>query len=148
MKKTLDEPIQLTEMVVPAFGYEILREEILTDLLGKDAPSILYWAGKRLARKYPLFSIDEIIEFFRNAGWGNLQIDHSKEKEIHFSLTSDLIKRRLETRTNPTFQMEAGFLAEQIQQQKKVYAEAFEHPKKKDGTVIFTVKWDYIPFNS
>lgn len=146
MKKTMDEPIQLSNLAVPAFGYEIIREELLPDLLGKDGPTILYWAGKRLARKYPLFSIDEIYEFFRDAGWGNLQMTNSKEKEITFSLTSELIRQRIEAKTDTTFQLEAGFLAEQITQQKKVYAEAYEHPKKKEGNVIFTVKWDNIPF--
>jgi len=146
MKKIAEEPVQLSDLTVPAFGYEMIREELISDLLGKDAAVILYWAGKRLARKYPLFTIDEIIEFFHDAGWGHLQIKESKENEITFHLTGDLIRHRLETKTDPAFQLEAGFLAEQIQTQKKVYAEAFEHPKKKDGIIIFTIKWDEIPF--
>lgn len=67
---------------------------------------------------------------------------------MEFTLSSDLIKNRLLTRTGATFQLEAGFLAEQIQQIRKVYTETYEHPKKKNGQVIFTVKWDTIPFNS
>jgi predicted hydrocarbon binding protein len=144
-RKTVKEKINLTELTVPAFGYELIREDFIEEILGEDAPSILYWIGKQIARKYPLFSFDEIQEFFRNAGWGNLDIISQKKSEIELQLTSDLVKHRILTRTNATFQLEAGFLAEQIAQQKKVYAETFEHPKKKDGKVLFTVKWDDIP---
>lgn len=146
-KKSVLEPIQLNDLNVPAFGYELIREELLSDLLGNDAPNILYWAGKRLARKYPLFSIDEIREFFFDAGWGRLELLEEKKDELSFTLSSELIQHRLHTITNAAFQLEAGFIAEQIQNQKKVYAESYEHPKKKDDMVIFTVKWDYIPFD-
>lgn len=146
-RKTVElEKTNLTELSVPAFGYELIREDLIDEILGDDAPGILYWAGKQVARKYPLFSIEEMREFFLNAGWGELSIQYEKKKEIVFTLTSEIVKQRISTRTNPTFQLEAGFLAEQITQQKKVYAETFEHPKKKEGIVTFTVKWDDIPF--
>ena len=69
-RKTVKEKINLTELTVPAFGYELIREDFIEEILGEDAPSILYWVGKHIARKYPLFSFDEIQEFFLNAGWG------------------------------------------------------------------------------
>ncbi|WP_077216185.1 YslB family protein [Bacillus kwashiorkori] len=146
-KQILEERKSTLELSIPAFGYELIREELLTDLLGNDAPIILYWAGKRIARNYPLFTINEIRDFFQNAGWGNLHLLEEKNNEITFELSGDLIHHRLETKVNPTFQLEAGFLAEQIQQMRKVYAETFEHPKKRNYTVTFTVKWDHIPFN-
>ncbi len=59
---------------VPAFGYNIIREDLLRDLLGKNTQELLYWAGKRLARKYQLTSIDEIFDFFYEAGFGTLRI--------------------------------------------------------------------------
>lgn len=142
MGKSLKESMNLQELSVPAFGYELIREELLSDLLGKDGPSLLYWAGKRLARKYVLFSIEEICEFFKSAGWGNLQLVNQTKDKMEFSLSSDLITFRLNSSTNASFQLEAGFLAEQIQQQKKMYTEAYEHPKKKEGHIIFTLKWD------
>jgi predicted hydrocarbon binding protein len=138
--------LNINELTVPAFGFELIREELLDDLLGKDAPSVLYWAGKRLARKYPLFTIEEIYEFYANAGWGTLELIEQKKDEMIFSLSGDLIDYRLQNAPNPTFQLEAGFLAEQIQNQKKAYAESYEHPKKRDSVVIFTVKWDNIPY--
>ncbi|MCU9614136.1 YslB family protein [Caldibacillus lycopersici] len=143
----MDETLNLSEISIPAFGYELIREELINELLGKDGPSLLYWAGKRLARKYPLFTFDEIKEFFIKAGWGSLQLEEQKKNEMELTLTSDLIQYRLHANTNPTFQLEAGFLAEQIQQQKKLYTEAYEHPKKRDGIVSFTIKWDNIPLD-
>lgn len=142
MSRKSTKEININEISVPAFGYELIREELIGELLGADAPNILYWAGKRLARKYPLFSINEVIEFFNNAGWGSLTVTNEKKDEMEFMLSGDLITNRLLTKTNPSFQLEAGFLAEQIQQMKKVYAESYEHTKKRDGAVIFTVKWD------
>ncbi len=143
MSKNNDEQaVDIISFSVPAFGYELIREELMDDLLGNDKPGILYWAGKRIARKYPLFSIEEITEFFSNAGWGNLTLEYEKKYEMGFSLTSELIKNRLSAKTSATFQLEAGFLAEQIKRIKKVYAETFEHPKKKVGTVRFIVRWD------
>ncbi|MDF2791483.1 MAG: hypothetical protein K0S80_4585, partial [Neobacillus sp.] len=59
---------------ISLFGYELIREFILPDILGKDTPEILYWAGKRLARNHPLNSLDEIIDFFSKASWGQLDL--------------------------------------------------------------------------
>ncbi|KYD11651.1 YslB family protein [Caldibacillus debilis] len=134
-------------LTVPAFGYELIREELISDLLGKDRPAILYWAGKRLARNYPLFSLDEMKEFFLNAGWGELQLVKEGKREAEFELTGELIRNRIQRTTNLTFQLEAGFLAEQIQQQKKVFAEALETLKKDEGKVRFLVQWDTAPFD-
>lgn len=147
MKRTETELPNIASLTVPAIGYELIREELLYDILGQDAPSILYWAGKRLARKYPLFTINEICEFFQRAGWGDLQMEEQKKNEMTFSLSGDLIIARLHSKVDPTFQLEAGFLAEQIGQQNKVYAESYEHPKKKNNIIIFTIKWDHIPFD-
>lgn len=127
---------------IPAFGYELIREELLPNILGKEASFILYWAGKDLARKHPLESMDEIFEFFSKAGWGVLSIKRESKQELEVELTSPLIAERLKKRDNCSFQIEAGFLAQQIEHHKKVIAEAYEHPKKRAGKVIFTIKWD------
>ncbi|WP_026581847.1 YslB family protein [Bacillus sp. J33] len=127
---------------VPVFGYELIREVLLQDLLGNDAPEILYWAGKRLARKYPLESAGHIAEFFQNAGWGSLSIKNETKNEIEMELTSPLIAERCKKNDSCTFQLEAGFIAQQIEFQKEVICEAFEHPRKKTGKIHITVKWD------
>lgn len=128
--------------IVPAFGYELIREVLLPELLGNDTSEILYWAGKRLARKYPLETFEQIVNFFHEAGWGELEKKNESKNDMEILLSSALIKKRLKEKVNTTFQLEAGFLAQQIELQKEVITEAFEHPKKKAGKVQFTVKWD------
>jgi predicted hydrocarbon binding protein len=127
---------------IPIFGYELIREVLLPDILGKDTPEILYWAGKRLARKYPLENIDDIIHFFSKAAWGVLAVKNEKKDEMEFELTSPLIVSRVKSKAEHFFQLEAGFLAQQIENQKDVIAETFEHPIKHANNVLFTVKWD------
>jgi predicted hydrocarbon binding protein len=127
---------------IPAFGYELIREELLPSLLGEETASILYWAGKDLARKHPLQSFDEVIDFFELAGWGTLVIRSQSKHEMEVELTSELITERVSHRENSNFQIEAGFLAQQVEYHKNVIAEAYEHPKKKSGRVHFTIKWD------
>lgn len=133
---------ELIEMKIPSFGYELIREVLLPDLLGKDAPQLLYWAGKNLARKYPLPTLEEIASFFNDSGWGTLAVVEEKRTELHFELSSDMIANRISRKGGCHFQLEAGFLAEQIQQQKGLVTEAYEQQKKKDGKVTFLVKWD------
>ncbi|MDQ0975625.1 putative hydrocarbon binding protein [Neobacillus niacini] len=127
---------------ISLFGYELIREFILPDILGKDTPEILYWAGKRLARNHPLNSLDEIIDFFSKASWGQLVLIKERKDEIEFELVSPLIVSRVKSKAEHFFQIEAGFLAQQIELQKQVIAETFEHPVKKANKVLFTVKWD------
>jgi len=127
---------------VSLFGYELIRDDLISELLGKDEAEILYWAGKKLARKYPLYTIEEIIAFFQEADWGLLSIKEEKRKELCLSLTGELVFNRLKKDKHTTFQLEAGFLAQQIEWQKKVVAEAFEHPNKRSNIIQFTIKWD------
>lgn len=140
--KTSEKQLESTPASVPVFGYELIREVLLPSILGKDTASILYWAGKDIARKFPLQNKDEVIDFFTKAGWGLLTIKDENKKEINIELSSPLISERLKQRIDCTFQLEAGFLAQQFENQKKVIAEAYEHPKKKSGKVLFTIKWD------
>jgi len=127
---------------ISMFGYELIREILLPEILGKETPEILYWAGKRLARKFPLTDFDQVIEFFHNASWGHLVIKKEIKNELEVELLSPLIVSRVKSKAEHLFQLEAGFLAQQIELQKEVAAEAFEHPVKKSNKVLFTVKWD------
>lgn len=140
--KNISEQTNDVSSGIPVFGYELIRDELLPNILGKESSYILYWAGKDLARKYPLQNMDEIFDFFVKAGWGQLSIIREGKQIMEFELTSPIIKERLKKREQSTFQIEAGFLAQQVEQQKKVVAEAYEHPKKRAGKVIITVKWD------
>ncbi|KAB2338766.1 DUF2507 domain-containing protein [Cytobacillus depressus] len=135
-------PIEQKAESISVFGYELIREELLHDLLGDDTAEILYWAGKRLARKYPLESLSEIIDFFQEASWGNLTIIKETKNELELELSSPIIKERCKKNNHCTFQLEAGFIAQQIELQLSVICETFEHPNKKRGNVQYTVKWD------
>jgi predicted hydrocarbon binding protein len=125
------------------FGYELLRGDLLPALLGKDTPEILYWAGKHLARKHPLKSLLEINDFFIRASWGSLELKVEDKNEMEFELASPLMVSRVKSKSEHFFQLEAGFLAQQIEFLKDAVTEAFEHPLKKDSKVKFTVKWDH-----
>ena len=65
---------------IPVFGYEIIRDNLLTSILGKHEEDVLYWAGKEIARKFPLFSMDEASSFFEEAGWGSFNIRKANKR--------------------------------------------------------------------
>ena len=145
MKKNLAETIeqsQIEELQIPAFGYELIREILLHDILGEDSNHILYWAGKQLARKFPLTSMDEVVSFFESAGWGYLVMEKETQNEMELTLTGEIINRRLDLYSDSHYQLEAGFLAEQCVIQKKFYSEAIAEIKKRSKKILFTVKWD------
>lgn len=133
---------QLLTIPMNAFAYELIREELLPDIIGKELDRISYWAGKNLARKYALETFDDIIVFFQQAGWGDLSIIEQNRREMQLQLTSPLIAERYKNKRHTTYQLEAGFLAQQVQQQRQVIAEAYENQKKRSEKVLFTVKWD------
>ncbi|WP_316570897.1 YslB family protein [Neobacillus sp. YIM B06451] len=141
MKEQTTSDLQSTETVTK-FGYELIREILLPELLGKHAPELLYWAGKLLARKYPLKTLDELKTFFARASWGHLDIRKESKNEMEFVLGAVLLPSRVSSKAESYFQLEAGFLAQQIEFQKGVTAEAFEHPVKQSKIAVFTVKWD------
>lgn len=130
-----------TTLQVPVFGYELIRDMLLPDLLGKDHTQIIYWSGKQLARKFTIDTQEQISQFFKEAGWGELELIEQKKNEMKYLLSGELVKRRLELNKDASFQLEAGFLAEQTQRQKGKTAEAIEEQKKRKEIYI-TVQWD------
>ncbi|MFW0781093.1 YslB family protein [Rossellomorea marisflavi] len=127
---------------VPVFGYELIRDLLLPDILGKHTPDILYWGGKQLSRKFPLPSNDELISFFREAGWGDLAIVEQKKNEITFELSGEFVKRRNSLKSDASFKLETGFLAEFVQMQYKFVTEATDELHKRNQTVKITAVWD------
>ena len=130
-----------TQIQVPIFGYELIRDMLLPDLLGKDHTQLIYWAGKQLARKFTIDTQEDIAQFFKEAGWGELELMAQNKYEVKYSIRGEMVARRLDLNKDATFQLEAGFLAEQIQRQKGKTAEAIEEQKKKKEIMI-TVQWD------
>ncbi|KJE28331.1 YslB family protein [Geobacillus thermoleovorans] len=129
-------------IALSAFGAELLRHSLLPDLLGKDAASLLYWAGKQLARRYPLETLDDVALFFERAGWGELSTGEERNDELYIELSGPIIAARFSLYGSCSFQLEAGFLAQQIEQQKRFVTEAVELPPKRDGKARILVKWD------
>lgn len=127
------------QKVSTQFGYELYRDHILPSILGNHESDILYWAGKELARKFPIFEIEEIQVFFREAGWGNLSLEKtSKDSAIYFltETTSSISERKR------SFQLEAGFIAEQYQKINGCLTECFGEENSKAKHIQFQVKWD------
>ncbi|GAA6114040.1 YslB family protein [Apilactobacillus apinorum] len=127
----------------PFWGQELLRDVLLSDLLGNDTHSIMYWAGKKIARKYPLKDALDIVLFFKQAGLGDLTIESENKYEIKWTLSGDIVAKRIEANPDADFMFEAGFLAQIAQQQFKVISEAEMNPKEeKNGTVLIRVHMD------
>ncbi|MFC7393714.1 YslB family protein [Scopulibacillus cellulosilyticus] len=143
-KITYPKPEYYGDATISAFGYELLRNALLPELLGEELSPILYWSGRKLARQYPLDTIEDIVAFFTYAAWGTLTVADQQKDKITFHLSSDLIEARMKDDPNTSFSLEAGFLAEQLQRQLNCVAEAFAEPRNaKVKHVTFHVKWDF-----
>ena len=128
-----------TTYVVPAFGYEIIRDHVLSSILGKHEADILYWAGKDLARKFPLFSMSEAHAFFKQAGWGELYLEKESKNEAIYHLVSESIPLNIKERC---FRLEAGFLAAQQEKNIGFMTECYNEKNDKQNLVVFKLKWD------
>lgn len=117
------------------FGYEIIRDHVLSEILGKNENDILYWAGKSLARKFPLYTLDEAPDFFHQANFGELVLEKATKDETVYVLTPLKIEQRC-------FKLEAGFLAQQKQKISGCLTEAYEEVVVKKNTVRILLKSD------
>lgn len=121
------------------FGYELIRDHVLPSILGKHEGDILYWAGKEIARKFPVFSIEEIPSFFLEAGWGQLKLEKMSKKEAFYQLQSPGEALKISQRS---FQLEAGFIAEQFQKINGFLTECYADPQNNDHSITLHVAWD------
>ncbi|CAM5421366.1 hypothetical protein LSPH24S_04025 [Lysinibacillus sphaericus] len=85
--------------------------------------TLLYWAGKELARKFPCKSQDELIAFFADACWGTLVLTKESKDGRIFHLMNEPTLLQIQNRS---FRLEAGFIAEQIQQVKGYLTECYD----------------------
>ncbi|MFD0897055.1 YslB family protein [Loigolactobacillus binensis] len=111
-------------------GYELLRDILLPDLLGQEAPGILYWAGKDLARRLPLSQLADLPTFFTQFNFGDLTLSQQVKNRYIYQLSGPQIERRQKAFSNADFQLETGFVAQQIQQLTQTIAEGqleFDH---------------------
>lgn len=124
---------------IPTFGYEILRDYVLSSILGKHEGDVLYWAGKDIARKFPLFSMEEAATFFKEAGWGTLTLEKETKDSRTYLLTGDSDILKFDSRC---FRLEAGFLAQQMQHQLGYLTECYDEKNSKKQYVEFHLKTD------
>lgn len=116
MIKQLKEFQEADEIKTSPLAHELLRTKLLADLLGNENEMIQYYMGKNLARMYPCASIEDLGKFFSAIGWGNLQMINEKKKERQFELSGSIIQARFSYDTPYLYKMEAGWIAEQLNQ--------------------------------
>ncbi|MEK4028614.1 MULTISPECIES: YslB family protein [Bacillaceae] len=141
MTNQLDQQ-ETKSLSVPIFGYELIRDALLADVLGKEAGPILYWAGKSLARKFPCQNSEDLCSFFEEAGWGTLTLLKEAKREKTFELSGPFIERRFSVQSEPSFSLESGFLAEQISSNEQAEAESVVDIQKRTKKVTLIVKWE------
>lgn len=109
-------PITLLDDFHPtSTGHDILRYLVLPDLLGYNSETLLYFSGRKLARKIEINDINDIYYFFQKINWGNLELVKEKKNELSLLLMSDEIVQRLKSELLTEFNLEAGFLSEAME---------------------------------
>lgn len=101
----------VTQLETTGSGYDLLRYVCLPDLLGKDANTILYVLGKNIARKIEWHSLGQVVDFFKQTGWGSLEIGKEKRSEQVFILLGRSVSSRMKMDITTDYRLEAGFLA-------------------------------------
>lgn len=112
-----------TPGTAPLAGQLALRDVLLPDLLGEESHAISYWAGRAMARKLPLAEAD-LTAGFAALGLGALTVGKARRQAREFTLTGELVATRLRVNPDADFRLEAGFLAQSLQQQLGMVVEA------------------------
>ncbi|UQS86782.1 YslB family protein [Nicoliella spurrieriana] len=121
----------------------LLRDGVISDLLGEDIHSILYWAGKSMARKYATTNPADLITFFEQSGLGHLTIQSENKTAIEWLIDGPIVNARLAVNADADFMFEAGLLAQSVEQQRGLISEAELNKKSvKKGSVVITVHID------
>ena len=129
----------ISSLVGTGAGFDLMRYYTLPDFLGKDAPYMLYYMGKNIARQTELQNFDELYEFFQYMGWGELSLVQEKRSKMTFNLSGHIIEKRLHQHLfEVDFRLESGFLAEMTQRLTGHTYECFEEIKKKENYVELT----------
>ena len=131
----MSESGQTTEMNL--FALTLLRDRLLPELLQDDESEIIYWAGKALARDVDLTGVMALETFFMDAGFGFLTLTSKKPTEQVWRLDGPVVSARFDENNHASFALEAGFLAQQTQQQLGTGAEAQWEANKQP--VVITV---------
>lgn len=114
MKFLMQDNNQQSEHVY--FVNQLYRDFLLPTILGEDNEAILYWGGKRIARKYDLASFEDVNSFFATTEFGILTKVKERRSEIIFELTGQSVTDRLNGNSHE-FSLEAGILAEAVEKE-------------------------------
>lgn len=126
----------ISSLVGTGAGFDLMRYYTLPDFLGKDAPYLLYYMGKNIARQTNINTFEDLYEFFQYMGWGDLILVKEKKKEMIFHLHGHVIEKRLNQKLfDIDFRLECGFLAEIIREITENTYECFEEKNKKENLV-------------
>lgn len=118
------------------FAYELLRDSLIPEVFGTDT-TVLYWAGKKMARNINLATITDLVTFFEKANWGKLEIVKEKKDKQTWLLSGDIVSFRQNKIKSADFNLEAGFIAETIQIQSGFTSETIiENKNNKSGVTI------------
>ncbi|MCD8510311.1 MAG: YslB family protein [Bacillus sp. (in: Bacteria)] len=136
-KKQWIELIEEMDTPISPFSNHVLRHVLIPELLGEEEASILYWAGKAIARKLQVEDMSDLPSFFEKANWGTLTLIKERRHEKHYDLVAPMmIPYR-------PLSMECGFLAQWMEHQSGFVSEAtYEVKKKKPLTCRIIVRWD------
>ena len=105
-------------------GQELIRDDLLPEILGSEIHQLSYWAGKRLARKYQLVDLGAIPTFFEQFNLGSLNVTKQTSHKISWSLSGDIVTKRIDTVQDVDFLLEAGIIAQNVEAILKTPAEA------------------------
>ncbi|MEI3612608.1 DUF2507 domain-containing protein [Pseudogracilibacillus sp. SO30301A] len=105
----------LDEFNSETIGQDILRYISLPSFLGHERDTLLYFIGRNLARKIHIGSFDDVIYLFKKFRWGNLELIKDKKNHMILHLMSDDIVKRMQASIEVDFRLEAGFIAEAMQ---------------------------------
>lgn len=120
------------------FGVDLIRDYLLKDILNEDIHDILYWAGKNLAAKFPIKTPD-LPAFFQQAQFGDLELITNSESKHLYKLTGSEVQTRLKLDKDADFMLEAGFIAQTIQQNYGFETEAEYKIKRKENIEITVI---------
>lgn len=118
----------------------VLRDVLIPAILGEETGGILYWAGKNLAHQFPVSNPDELITIFTQLGFGHLELQKKSAKQQTWQISGPIVTERLKL-NQADFNLETGFIAQQIEFQTNAITEA-QIVEQKKGTVQIVVQSD------
>lgn len=115
MDKNLISLSTLDEFNSETIGQDILRYISLPSFLGHEKDTLLYFIGRTLARRIHMESLEDVIYLFKKFRWGNLELIKNKQNHMILHLMSDDVVKRMQASIDVDFRLEAGFIAEAMQ---------------------------------